>query len=196
MNAENSLRPVLSEKTYCSTTFYGGAVVQYNYTYRAEYDEDLSEVRIELKDLRDVPEEDKLDFSDTLRLSGSGTFFDNEQILLALRAVDLSGTCSFRTVNPVVRERMDVSMTNTPQTVKYAGKDLTLKGEPLPDGDISAISFSIGYTDSKSGLPLSLVYAAPAEKNFRCALLEMKTTAPDGYGTFTYKLKDLSTFNK
>lgn len=195
MNVDNMLQPVRSEKRYKVTTYYAGAVQTYDYTYTATYNEKLSETEITVKDLREnVKEEDSLTAFKKMKLKGSGTFLDNEEILLVLRCLDLSAASTFRTVNPVTRERMNVTMATTPKNVKYTGS-FTVEGTQTGELGLDAVSFSIGYTASKSGLTQSLVYALPsAEHDFRNVLLEMTTTAPDGAGMFTYKLKELNLF--
>lgn len=194
MNVDNLLRPVRSDKRYNVTTYYAGAVVNYNYAYTATYNEKLSETEIAVRDLREnVSEENSLNASKKIKLKGSGTFLDNEEIFLALRGLDLTVSSTFRTVNPVTRERMNVATSSSKET-KYVGS-FTVDGAPTGEIDVKAVSFSIGYTASKSGMAQSLVYALPSsDHDFRNVLLEMTTVAPDGAGSFTYKLKEMNFF--
>ena len=195
-NIDDMLRPVKSYKEFHVTTPYGGSVIQYAYIYRAAYNQKLTETEISVKDLReDVKEEEKLDFTKKMKLKGSGTFFDNEQILFALRALDLKSACSFRTVNPVTHERVGVTMASTPKEGTTKGSFL-INGTQTEELTLATVSFSIGYTSKKSGLTQKLTYALPGEKSFRNALISMETAAPDGCGSFVYRLKELTTFDK
>ena len=196
-NVGEMLRPIRSYKEFHTTSqteTYGLKFVRYEYSYTATYNQKLTETQITVRDLRtDVKDEDKLDLSKKLKLKGSGTFLDNEQILLALRAVDLSMNFSFRTVNPVTHARENVTMASSAKEGKYTGSFIR-NGTSTGETPLAVTTFAIGYTSKKSGMTQTLTYALPSEKNFRNALIEMKTTAPDGLGTFTYRLKELTTF--
>ncbi len=193
------LRPIKSEKIFHTTSqteSRGTTLVTYDYSYTATYNEKLSETEIKIKDLREnVSEEDKLDFEKKMKLKGSGTFLDNEQILLALRAIDVSAGFSFRTVNPVTRERVSVTLVSAAKQGSYSGT-FVRNGVEQDETALQTSTFAIGYTSKKSGMTQALVYASPSEKKYRNALLEMQTTSPDGNGTFTYRLKKLETFDQ
>lgn len=121
-------------------------------------------------------------------LSGKGTFLDNEQILFALRGVDLTLATQFRSINAVSGKVQALEIANR--------TDLTVNADFTSDGQqitalIPAYSFTLGYRGSNRGRPQTLVYAKttdPSANEYRNVLLSMEVPILHALGTMRYKL--------
>lgn len=205
-DVRHELRPVRSEKSVLTHTPASDqtpasleeAYFAYDYTFTAEYDIDCTsaEVAIVYRTVEgeDEAQEDAEPVTETMTvaLDGSGTYFDNEQLLFGLRAVDLSAGASFRSVNPVKRVQETVGVTTEPipssETLRFS-----LNGGEAEEREISAISFSIGYSGANSGLSQSLVYAVTTDASantYRNVLLRMDVPVLHSLGTLRYSLTE------
>ena len=97
-SAAEGLRPVRSVKSVdihipnSAASSASELAVRYTYTFTAAYNEAVTRAELTLA------ESGKEEVKRTLSLGSGGSFFDNEEIAFALRALTLTGSLSFRTV--------------------------------------------------------------------------------------------------
>ncbi len=189
---DNALQPVSSEKEVYTTSAISTspssldtASVTYHYSYTVRYDSALSNATAVYTDLLQEDAEPKTTEYD---LTGNTTFLDNEQILFALRGLDMNSSASFRSINSVMSQVQDVSLgtpTITEETVNFEADGETVSGS------VQAYSVSLTYDNSYSGSPQTLVYARRTDANnntYRNVLLRMETSVLQSLGTLTYRL--------
>ncbi len=193
-DVSHSLQPVRSVKKVVThtpvttePTSLDSAYSAYEYTYTVTYDAGCTTASIET--VYTQPEAQP--HSETVSIASSGgTFFDNEQILFALRGVSFSSGFSFQTINPVKYATATVSTAETPASAE----------ETLPfsidgtEGDhtLTTYTFSIGYGGTNPGQPQTLTYAGVTDANnnlYRSALLRMEAPVMNSLGTLVYELK-------
>ncbi len=197
LDVHSALRPVRSEKRVQATVanIYADAstnklVDRYRYDIIANYNstKDKNPTKTEVTFTDHASGGDKTE-EYSLSLSGSSTFFDNEQILFALRAVDVSKAFAFRTVNPIQRAKMDVSSASEAQTVQLTPRFTV--GGVAQTGDIPARKISIGYTGTRGGRQQTLWYAAALDNvPYRAVLLRMEVELPEELGVLSYDLSE------
>lgn len=192
-NVTTELQPIRSVKTVqCHTPNANAqstdeAYTYYEYTYTAEYDHAMTKADITIDYVQ--PERD--DVSRSTPLSGTGTYLDNEQILFALRGLNMTSAVALRTINPVTGIVTTLSATapsSTTETMRFsvngAGGD--------EDRSIAARSLSIQYSSANSGSAQQLVYAAKVtdanSNTYRNVLLRMETSVIHSLGTLRYTL--------
>lgn len=192
-DAKHSLQPVKSEKYVLSHTPMQSSApssvdslyTTYEYTYTVEYNADLTNA--DTTATYTQPETDPI--TQAIELSGSGTYLDNEQILFALRGVNMSSTSSFRSINPAKKAVETVGMTETPSS---AAEKLTfeMNGETA-EREITTYTFSLGYGGTNPGATQKYTYAGVTDANnniYRCALLRMEVPVLNSMGTLRYTL--------
>ena len=208
LRVTDGLRPVESHKEVVSTSAsvsnpetLEGAFMTYHYTYDVSYDASLSTATATYTDLTEgedgaAPEPDVREYN----IEGDTTFLDNEQILFALRGLNLSSAPSFRTINTVMGVVSTVATSSasmSPTAVKES-VEFTMDGTAV-DGEIDAIELDLAYTTKPSGQPQTLVYAAttdPANNTYRNVLLRMEVPVSNSLGTLVYRLTDATFANK
>ncbi len=201
----DGLRPIRSEKTV--TCHAPRAVVTdpaemstlYRYSYVAEYNTDMSSTTITYTNLE---AQETKPAETVLKLKKGGTFLDNEQILFALRGLDMTSTFSFATVNPVKRQTATVHSSEAP-TVSQFTSNFSMKtgdGEAVKESrTFDAMTVSISYGGSNGGRDQKLVYAKcvnPDANTYRNVLLHMETYGLSNLGTFSYDLQQAAFCNK
>ena len=206
------LQPVKSEKEVSSTSpqnaaaeTLDGAVGEFHYTYDVTYDASLSTATAVYTDLVEreqedgssaLPEPETREFD----IAGDTTYLDNEQILFALRGLDLSAGVTFRTINSVmghVTEAGTSSNTQSSAAVKTA-VDFTMDGTAVKQ-ELDAVEVPLVYRSSPSGQAQTLVYAATTDPNnntYRNVLLKMEVPVLQSLGTLVYTLKEATFANK
>lgn len=206
------LQPVKSEKEVVSTSpetsspvSLEGAFRTYHYTYDVSYDAGLTTATAVYTDLTEYKTEE----GETVRrdpetreyeIEGDTTYLDNEQILFALRGLDLSSGVTFRTINSVmghVTEAGTSSNTQSSAAVKTA-VDFTMDGTAVKQ-EIDAVEVPLVYRSSPSGQAQTLVYAATTDPNnntYRNVLLKMEVPVLQSLGTLVYTLKEAAFANK
>lgn len=193
LSVSKSLRPVESVLTVHSTSPYNAsssmletAVATYWYTYSVVYDAELTTATTiyTAYDLSTGEAGDPVE--QEYSLSG-GTFLDNEQILFALRGVNLSSSGSFRTLNTVMR-KVDTATFTTEAVTESV--DFEADGEQITD-EISAYSATVTYSSTPSGQSKTAVYAKTtdaANNAYRNVLLRMESPVLESLGTLVYTL--------
>lgn len=202
LRVTDGLRPVQSEKEVVSTSATAsspetleGAYTTYHYTYNVSYDASLSTATATYTDLTE--REDGTTAEPQVReydVSGDTTFLDNEQILFALRGLDLSSAHSFRTINSVMGlvSTVSTSSSSSDATAVKEKVNFTMDGTAV-DAEIDAIETSLSYTTKPSGQAQTLIYAAttdPANNTYRNVLLRMEVPVSNSLGTLVYRLTD------
>ena len=190
-----SLRPVRSEKQVVThSPFSGetpssleGAYREYAYTYTAEYNTGCTSADVKVAYTK--PEETEQ--TRTVSLDGGGTYLDNEQILFALRGIDMSSSVTFRSINPAKYAQEDLSMTEAPasSTEKLT---FSMNGESA-ERELTVYTFSLGYSGNNPGMAQQLTYAglvSATANTYRCALLRMEVPVLFSLGTLTYTLTE------
>ena len=212
LSASQRLKPVKSEKEVVSTSPVASspsslenAFTTYHYTYDVSYDAGLTTATAVYTDLTEYKTEE----GETVRrdpetreyeIEGDTTYLDNEQILFALRGLDLSAGVTFRTINSVmghVTEAGTSSNTQSSAAVKTA-VDFTMDGTAVKQ-ELDAVEVPLVYRSSPSGQAQTLVYAATTDPNnntYRNVLLKMEVPVVQSLGTLVYTLKEAAFANK
>lgn len=200
LSAADGLKPVKSFKeVYChapltdSPASLAGAYENYAFTYSVDYNDELTRAEAVFCDLLSNGESESTSFT----LKGAGSFLDNEQILFALRGVDLSFGSTFRSINTVQSKTEQLSVTNI--GMNTAAVDFEMDGTKVQLESLAVNTVSLNYSGSDVGQPQSLVYARttdPAANIYRNVLLEMKVPVYYTLGTLNYKLVKATFANK
>lgn len=194
----DGLKPVKSEKEVLSTSpivslpeTLEGAIETYHYTYAVSYDAALTTATAVYTDLNaETPAPETREYA----IDGTTTYLDNEQILFALRGLNLSSVATFRTVNSVMGIVTEVSTgtsTTGPTSLKES-VDFTMDGTAVKT-EIDAVQVPIIYQSTPSGQQQDLVYAATTDTNnntYRNVLLRMEVPVLQSLGTLVYRLKE------
>ncbi len=203
LGVADSLRPIYSSKRVESHIPFTGAekledvCVQYSYLYTAAYNDALTETTITQRDLASTDEAEVT----TRKLSGGGTFLDNEQILFAIRGLDLSASFTFRTVNPAGKSTTSVYTPEAPSMEDYTA-NFSMQvgsGEAKTVGTVKAARLKFGYNAANPGQTQTAVYARctnPDENLYRNVLLHLEIDALYSLGTFHYDLSSAVFNNK
>lgn len=203
LGVSDGLRPIRSERTvHCtapntSASSAADAQVLYEYTYVTEYDPSLSTGTTTYTATGEEPVVTKVS------LGSGGTFLDNEQILFALRGLDMNSSFSFRTINPLKQGvATTVASVDTPSTGRseftFAIKQEGTEGQ-AEARTLDAATVSVGYQGNNGGRTQTYVYAKcvkPDANTYRNVLLHMETYALYSLGTFSYDLAEAQFGNK
>lgn len=191
-DVQYSLQPVRSVKTVLSHSPFSetpstleDAYRAYEYTYTTEYDAACANAQIKI--VYTQPSEQTI--SESVELTGSGTYLDNEQIIFAMRGVSMSSAAVFRSVNPVRRTVENVAMAEAP-AASTEKMTFTMNGESA-ERELTMYTFSLEYSSTNPGQPQSYTYAGVTDANnntYRCALLRMETPVLYSLGTLRYTL--------
>lgn len=132
------------------------------------------------------------------KIKSNVSFFDNEEILFAMRGLDLSAALKFYTIDPRTDAVATVA-TGTPEKATFSATDnsLTIDGTAITE-DIDTYSMYFYYNSSHSGPERKAVYAAKVDSRnntYRNVLLRLEDPIPYGYGTLVYTLRS-ATFAK
>lgn len=196
LGVEDALRPIYSSKRVTSNIPVTAAsspentVSHYEYLYEAVYNEELTKVTITQQDLTKEGEPEVY----SCGLGSGGTYLDNEQILFALRGLDLSSGFSFRTVNPASKSSAKVYNLETPALEPYTA-DFSMKAgnaeEQKASRSIDAATLNFSYNGKNPGQSQKAVYARctnPDENMYRNVMLHLEIEALYSLGTFRYDL--------
>lgn len=121
-----------------------------------------------------------------------GSFFDNEEILFAIRGLSMTEVAKFSTIDPQTNAVTGVTFATAPEATAFTPTSLTVKGEGEVTEEIAAYKLLFYYDISQSGPERTAFYAAStsSENNrFRNVLLQLQDPIPNGYGTLVYTLR-------
>ena len=190
-NIKNRLAPVHSLKTVKSTSpvtnpdSLENSFLEYRYTYEVSYDVNLTQATVVYTDLAAENAEPK---ETVIPISVQGSYLDNEQILFALRGLDLSMEASFSSINPVGTKVESLSVAS-PASTTVSLKNADLNGT-VKDYEIDAYSVTLYYNSTLAGSAQTLYYAqtVPSSNTYRNALLYMEVPVMNEMGTLCYSL--------
>ena len=213
LSASQRLKPVKSEKEVVSTSPVASspsslenAFTTYHYTYDVSYDAGLTTATAVYTDLTEYKTEE----GETVRrdpetreydITGDPTYLDNEQILFALRGLNLSSAAAtFRTINQVMGIVAEVSTSANSSAASSVKEnvDFTMNGEAVKQ-EIDAVEVPLTYLTTPSGQSQTLVYAATTDANsntYRNVLLRMEVPVLQSLGTLVYTLKEAAFADK
>lgn len=186
------LRPVKSFKEVKSTSplsmspsSLSDGIVEYHYSYAVDYNSDLTEAVSTFIDLKENAEPVKKTFD----IEDSTTYLDNEQILFALRGLDLSATTTFRSINPVTEQVAKLRFAAAPTSTDVSA-EFEMNGTQVSE-TIAAYSVDLLYDGSNPGQPQKLFYAKKTDASanvYRNVLLRMEVPVLQTLGTLRYTL--------
>ena len=213
LSASQRLKPVKSEKEVVSTSPVSSspsslenAFTTYHFTYDVSYDAGLTTATAVYTDLTEYETEE----GETVRrdpetreydIAGDTTYLDNEQILFALRGLNLSSAAAtFRTINQVMGIVAEVSTSANSSAASSVKEnvDFTMNGEAVKQ-EIDAVEVPLTYLTTPSGQSQTLVYAATTDANsntYRNVLLRMEVPVLQSLGTLVYTLKEAAFADK
>lgn len=163
----------------------------YDYSYATEYDDALTMADTVLKDLSNGSKRET-----SYDIEGKQNFLDNEQILFALRGLDLAAVPEFYSVNSVSGKVQALGVESYVETTFKA--DFQADGQAVT-AEIGAHSISLGYRGNNRGQPQTLVYAKTTDFSanaYRNVLLQMDAPILHTLGTLRYTLKKAEFANK
>lgn len=185
LSARQQLRPLRSYKKVKSTPSYGGVITSYEYETTTTYASDLATMSVTTTDLTVSGKSETKEYP----VKNGGTFFDNEQILFAIRGFDLTAARTFYTFNPSAKEMTGATVTPTAQSeMKF--DSLTIGGESR-ERSIPYYEAELRYTSTPSGQVQRLRYAKlvnPSANTYRNLLLYMSVPLSDSMGSLVYTL--------
>ncbi len=203
-SAGENLKPVYSTKTAHThvpndvPSSLETSYAEYHYTYEVEYDDGLTLAAVTFTDHLagsngKVPEPVKSEVD----IEGKSTFLDNEQILFALRGVNLLSAPVFRTLDPTMGTVQEVSLRQSTTEVNEAvHASFEQNGEPFSAESIAAYECAIGYRNN-IGQERTIVFAKttdPNENVYRNVPLRIEYPILRSLGKLRYTLKK-ATFN-
>ncbi len=196
LDVANRLKPLSSTRTVdasaplCSPTSapdtLSEAFERYHYTTEITYNGELDKATYAITDLATGEKN-----SEEIKLGGSGSFFDNEEILVMLRAAELSSSMTFRTLDPTTRtvEKIKVKDGPNAETVK---KSVKLKTDTeAVEREFSVFTLSIAYDKANAGGTQRLTYVQRGDRDhndYRNVLLVYTYPVIYSHGTLTYQL--------
>lgn len=199
LDADSGLKPVKSGQEVHSTVPGGTpagsfesvskAYLKYDYTITTEYDSALSEAKMKVDNLNSDKDDENEPM--TVKLKGSGTYLDNEQLLFALRGVDLANPSSFRSINPNSKQCAGVTFYNSPVSVREVCTFRMDGEETAQQRTVEAYEFSLSYSQQYSGEAKKFVYAKTTSKTdntYRNVLLRAEMPGIYSHGNFVYTL--------
>lgn len=191
-----NLRPVRSYKeVQCAVPVTAAKEAKdaenvYHYSYTTDYKETQS-ATVTYKDF--LEENNNAEY--VIKLGSGGSYFDNEEILFALRGLDLSAAFTFRTINPITRSRAKISTVSKP-TAESVTLTFSLNGVS-EERTVDSFNFAIRYGGTNSGRAQNCIYAkrtSASQNTYRNILLRLETYALSSLGTFVYQISE-ATFN-
>ena len=207
--AAEGLIPIESEKEIKSTSpvanatetkFFDEVHIIYNVLYNTSdsYNAALDSAKITVT-LPDAEQPTSGDPTE-VEVDCNGSYFDNEEILFAMRGLDMSAASNFYTIDPRINEVTGVTFAGTPEKTTFTpAKDspITMDGTAVT-GEIQAYTLHFYYDSDHSGPQRTAIYAAktsPRNNTYRNVLLQLEDPIPNGYGTLIYTLRT-ATFAK
>ncbi len=200
-NIRKQLAPIKSERTArCTTPVQSSperledAFRTYEYEYKTEYDANLTKATVSFTDL--TAQSPTAETQEVELDSDKGTYLDNEQILFALRGLDLSGSSVFYSVNPSTRQTQQINVSGS-SLVSETLNGVTIGGE-TKDVTCDAYKISLSYSGTHVGSTQTLRYATKTgnDNTLRAALIGMEVPIFYNMGTLRYTLVKADFINK
>lgn len=209
LHAGEGLKPVKSElhahSTAPRTSAPGSleeALVVSDYSVTVDYSADLSSAKVTTAGTQKTGTTEPFDIGGEkqINIDNNGTYLDNEQLLFALRGMNLATSATIRSYDSVGGSVRSVSVgaATANDYTPPSGTTLTLDGTPRTEA-IPAYSVSFIYEGVNAGATRTLTYArtASADNNtFRNVLLAMDVPVMQNLGTLRYRLVNAQFANK
>lgn len=202
-SVKHQLRPIEGKQEVTSTSHVADpqttatdlkqVVATYKYKTETKYADDLSSAEYTYTDLTAEKIEPVVKTLDT---KVNGTYLDNDEVLFAIRGLNLSGSFTAYTYNVSTGKVESFSGTDpTATTVELTGVTV---GEETSDLKIEAYSVTFGYANLWPGPSKKLYYAKTIanDNTYRNALLVMESPLYYSMGTLVYSLKSATFTNK
>lgn len=174
------------------------AYTEYHYTYAVEYDDALTTASVTYTDhLPDREGKVPRPVKSEIDIGGKTTYLDNEQILFALRGMNVSSALTFRSINPTMGTVQNVGL-------RQAGSDVTeavsfeRNGEPFSSDALAATEFRVGYGNN-IGQGCKIIMAkktSNTDNEYRNVPLRMEYPLIRSLGTLRYTLVKATFANK
>ena len=208
MSLDDGFYPIKSEREVHATVPVNNPKVgrfseRYDYKYTLEYDAGLKTEPKKAQYTLYYFEKDgeneeatvaKVDFEKSLKLSGSGTYLDNEQIFFALRGLDMNEKVTFRSIDPQTLLTSKIAFSEKPSSEKDTVNFTRTVGDKTDtvSTQIETMHVNIAYSTAQPGPTRTLVYAkkTSADNNvYRNVLLKIENPIAHSLGIMTYTLK-------
>ncbi len=190
----HSFAPVYSKMTMDSTLIKSTSpealdqvYAKANLTRETWYDTAMTKATVKRTTVQDgTPSETQVEveFDEDL-----GTYFDNDQLLFALRGVDVSAALTFSSIDPQADAVSTVKVA-AGEAVEYDLNNVTIGGNAVTQ-KVSAYKTSVVYDKTMAGTNRTLYYAAKTSGSsnvYRNVLLKMETPIMYNMGTLHYTL--------
>ncbi len=192
--ADFGLSPISSTSDVSATvlltanpTTLDGAIKETHITRETKYDLSTNKATVTTTDLtKQTPTPATQEF-----VLPNGTFFDNEQLLFALRSISLEKQVGVYSIDPQTNTLEQV-VTYSPTAVDYSMSGVSINGEPCSAEKVSAYSMTVNYNKIMSGNGRTVWYAQKTSNNsntYRNVMLCMETPLLYNLGTIRYSLK-------
>lgn len=198
MSVRDELRPLKSEKEIHNSVPVATPSATHlsdvwNYKYTVEYSSDMKRAKYTYVNL-----DDEGTLERNIKISGSGTYLDNEIIYLALRGLDMGGKVSFRSIDPQRLATMQLSVSPAAEKDKVNFERTIVGGETTTvNAEIDTAHVSLAYNTAQPGPTRSIIYAkkTSADGNlYRNVPVEIKNPIMHALGDMRYTLTR-ATFN-
>ncbi len=126
----------------------------------------------------------------TMELNFSGSFFENDQILFAMRSLNLSSAITFQSLDPQTNNLVEVH-TQSIAAEEFDTTGIIIDGQAAP-AKMDSYTMTISYNQTMSGAGRTVWYAAKesgsTQNTYRNVLLRFDTPLMYGLGTLRYSL--------
>jgi hypothetical protein len=202
-SVQNKLKPISSTKKYKGhSPLADNTIEYYEYEYKTEYEGSTATVTM-LSHSDNIINKDEV--KTYPKIDKSYTYFDNDQLLFAIRSLALTKgySATIATVVPLDEQlvTLNVKVTDEEPYVTYNLKtdlNVTENGELLTDNKIiSTIKTQISLNATMSGSTRTCYYAVNNTDyaNYRSRLIKMEEPLPYNLGKFVYTINSV-TFNE
>ncbi len=198
---DKSLTPIKSEKTVSSHSpaknspeSLEEAVAYYNYTFVTQYDKEVGSANLTYTKLAGDTSSLK-DNSKDFAIADDYSYLDNEQLLLAIRGMDMGSSAS-ETVLCLNASTKAVQAINVSNSAVSEGEfKFNLDGVDMPENGhkLTYNEVSVAINSVQSGTAQTCYFAerTSAENNvYRNVMLYMSAPLPYSLGSLTYTLTD------
>ena len=129
--------------------------------------------------------------SRVIKLDGKGLYFDNEQLIPLLRALDLNSSMTLRTIDLGTKSLEKVEVKDGPKSITLTQSVKRKTDEAAVEETFKATEISIGFGKQNSGSEKKFVIASRDNRNsnkWRNVCLKAEYPVIYSHGTMTYRL--------
>ena len=179
---------------------------QYDYRIEISYDYDTSKANFKRIYLNPAKSENESESeepennteSKQIKLKSKAFIFDNEQLIPALRAMDLSSSPSFYSIDFQTNSLDKISTQGKPTNVDSWKQTVKVGDEEAKEQEFKATTINIAYNKKKRGGIQTFTLArrdSADHDRFRNVVLEYSYPVTYSHGTVTYKLVSANFYN-